>query len=219
MKSPKTLPRYKRNQKISFGLDGIFLLLLLFLLLWHFAFCSNVFNDNSLLISDKRCLKELKRIVFFRKRFRRVRTWKKVSQVYIQSRKLTKDMKVIHPRFSLFLSRRNHVPCDLNKSTPQDRFSLLLLILNCPRNSSLSCVSRELRKTANYCTRSRSLHTGAKTKLFPKFLSVSFFLNAGYSSPWWSLSKSHPRAAYVASVSERSWNESKNAHNNSIRNA
>ena len=37
-------------------------------------------------------------------------------------------MKVIHPRFSLFLSRRNHVPCDLNKSTPQDRFSLPLLI-------------------------------------------------------------------------------------------
>ena len=74
VKSPKTLPRYKQNQKISFGLDGIFLLLFLFSLLLHFAFCSKVVNDNSLLISDKRCLKELKRIVFFRKRFRRVRT-------------------------------------------------------------------------------------------------------------------------------------------------
>lgn len=74
VKSPKTLPRYKRNQKISFGLDGIFLLLFLFLLLLHFAFCSKVFNDNSLLISDKRCLKELKRIVIFRQRFRRVKT-------------------------------------------------------------------------------------------------------------------------------------------------
>ena len=63
VKSPTTLPRYKRNQKISFGLDGIFLVLFLFLL--HFAFCSKVFNDKSLLISEKRCLKELKRIVLY----------------------------------------------------------------------------------------------------------------------------------------------------------
>ena len=39
--SPKTLPRYKRNQKISFGLDGIFLLL--FFYYYYFvvvvAFC------------------------------------------------------------------------------------------------------------------------------------------------------------------------------------
>ena len=38
-----------------------FFIIIILLLLLHFAFCSNVFNDNSLLISDKRCTQTIDR--------------------------------------------------------------------------------------------------------------------------------------------------------------